>query len=163
MTTTITNGTLDTVFRWPSETTIGGPGCTLGCGNCAMQGETVELIYWPPATSIANATARGSAASPVTVETLGTTFTSPTVCKLHAKLDSNSSTNLTPSAGLHFLRHALGEEQLQQDRTHYQERYRSNHQDRGHIIALWYKAECRRSTDVCVFQLHRSVPRSDTR
>lgn len=84
-TITTTNGTRETVFRWPSETTIGGPGCTLGCGNCAMQGETVELIYWPPATSIINATVLGSSVSPVTVETLGTTFTSPTVRELIAR------------------------------------------------------------------------------
>jgi len=109
-TTTIANGTLETVFRWPSETTIGGPGCTLGCGNCAMQGETVELIYWPPATSIMNATAHGSPVLPLTVETLGTTFTSPTVGRAHGNANSISSTNLTSSLGLYLFRHALGEE-----------------------------------------------------
>jgi hypothetical protein len=140
-TTTVTNGTLATVFRWPSETTIGGPGCTLGCGNCAMQGETVELIYWPPATSIANVTAQGSPVSPLTVETLGTTFTSPTVREANSRVNYISSVKLTPAIGLHLLRHALGEEQLQQDRTHYHERHRCHYQDRGHVVTLWYRTK----------------------
>jgi hypothetical protein len=72
---TTINGTATSVPYWPYNSTIGGPGCTLGCGSCAMQGGTVELIYWPPATTAANASIHG----PVTVEALGTTFTSPTV------------------------------------------------------------------------------------
>jgi hypothetical protein len=161
-TTTMTNGTLETVFRWPSETTIGGPGCTLGCGNCAMQGETVELIYWPPVTSNVNATTHGDTVSPVTVETLGTTFTSPTVRIALSNFVSMLNTNLTSPAGLHFFRYALGQEQLQQDRTHYHKRYRSHHQDRRHVVAVWHRTKWR-STNVSVLQLYRSVPRPDTR
>lgn len=74
-TETTIDGTETRVPTWPSDTTIGGPGCTLGCGSCAMQGGTVELIYWPPATAAGNV----SIHAPVTVEALGTTFTSPTV------------------------------------------------------------------------------------
>jgi hypothetical protein len=78
-TDTTIDGTETRVPTWPPDTTIGGPGCTLGCGDCAMQGGTVELIYWPPATTAANV----SIHAPVTVEALGTTFTSPTVKLSH--------------------------------------------------------------------------------
>ena len=74
------DGTLTSIMVWPSNATVGGPGCTLGCGNCALQGETVELLFWPPATSLANATATVGHVGPWTLETLGTTLTSPTVC-----------------------------------------------------------------------------------
>jgi hypothetical protein len=74
---------------WPSDSTIGGPGCTLGCGSCAMQGGTVELIYWPPATMSANMSIHG----PVTAEALGTTFTSPTVKHLALIPQTAGSTN----------------------------------------------------------------------
>lgn len=59
------------------------PGCTVGCQSCQIQGGTVQLIYWPPASStwvngfytalIGNRTAKS------TIVTLGTTLTSPTV------------------------------------------------------------------------------------
>lgn len=81
-TPTTIDGISTDVMVWPSNTTIAGPGCTLGCGNCALQGQTVELIYWPPATALPNGTnhtATRSATGPVTFETLGTTLTSPTV------------------------------------------------------------------------------------
>lgn len=74
-TETTMNGTTTQVPMWQPDTTIGGPGCTLGCGSCAMQGGTVELIYWPPATAAANMSTHG----PVVATALGTTFTSPTV------------------------------------------------------------------------------------
>lgn len=79
-TATTIDGISTDVQIWPSNRTVGGPGCTIGCGNCALQGETVELIFWPPATSLANGSYTHSPARPVTVEALGTTFTSPTVC-----------------------------------------------------------------------------------
>jgi hypothetical protein len=79
-TATTIDGITTHVEVWPSNTTIRGPGCTLGCGNCALQGETVELIFWHPATSLTNGTAVNKTLEPVTIETLGTTFTSPTVC-----------------------------------------------------------------------------------
>lgn len=88
-TETTVDGTETRVPFWPSDTTIGGPGCTLGCGSCAMQGGTVELIYWPPATTTANV----SIHAPVTVEALGTTFTSPTVRHLTPMSPNSSSTD----------------------------------------------------------------------
>jgi hypothetical protein len=78
-TATTVDGVSTDVMVWPSNGTVGGPGCTLGCGNCALQGETVELIFWPPATLLANDTTTDNSTGPVTVEALGTTFTSPTV------------------------------------------------------------------------------------
>lgn len=73
----------NTTWVWPTSSTMGdAPSCTLGCGRCAVTGGTVQLIYWPAtATQSNNATAKASAtAAPiVTVETLGTTFTSPTL------------------------------------------------------------------------------------
>jgi len=79
-TATTIEGKLTSVGVWPSDSTIGGAGCTVGCGNCALQGETVELLFWPPATSLANATATIGPDEPWTVEMMGTTLTSPTVC-----------------------------------------------------------------------------------
>jgi hypothetical protein len=78
-TATTIDGKLTSVDVWPSDSTIGGAGCTVGCGNCALQGETVELLFWPPATSLANATATIGPDEPWTVEMMGTTLTSPTV------------------------------------------------------------------------------------
>ncbi|GAB7323585.1 hypothetical protein MBLNU13_g07079t3 [Cladosporium sp. NU13] len=60
---------------WPTSSTLGVPGCTLGCGRCAVTGGTIQLLYWPEATM--NATAAGGAGA-VTVSTLGTVLTSPT-------------------------------------------------------------------------------------
>jgi len=41
---------------WPTSSTLGVPGCTLGCGRCAVTGGTVQLLYWPEATqSVAGA------------------------------------------------------------------------------------------------------------
>ncbi|KAF7198062.1 hypothetical protein HII31_00418 [Pseudocercospora fuligena] len=78
---------LSTSWYWPTSSTLGSAlGCTLGCGRCAVTGGTVQLIYWPEATPTPAAGSGGSPASaapqptaPVTVETLGTTFTSPTL------------------------------------------------------------------------------------
>jgi len=78
-TATIIDGMPTSIMVWPSNSTLGGPGCTIGCGNCALQGKTVELIFWPPATSSIDETATIGPADLWTVETLGTTFTSPTV------------------------------------------------------------------------------------
>jgi len=88
-TETTIDGTETRAPYWPSDSTIGGPGCTLGCGSCAMQGGTVELIYWPPATMAANMSIHG----PVTAEALGTTFTSPTVKHLALIPQTTGSTN----------------------------------------------------------------------
>ncbi|KAM0720354.1 hypothetical protein Q7P37_004490 [Cladosporium fusiforme] len=89
------SGTETSFPYWPSGRTISGPGCTLGCGSCAMQGGTVELIYWPAATTKAqNATAKVPFA-PVTVETLGTTLTSPTTrCLIRSTIINPDVDNL---------------------------------------------------------------------
>ena len=79
-TLTTIDGTPTSAIVWPSNSTVGGPGCTLGCGDCALQGETVELLFWPLATSSVNDTATAGHVGPWTLETLGTTLTSPTVC-----------------------------------------------------------------------------------
>lgn len=75
---TITTNT----FFWDPSSTF-APGCTLGCQSCQVNGGTVQLIYWPPASSTwinGNYSAiTANASGPVTIETLGTTLTSPTV------------------------------------------------------------------------------------
>ena len=81
--TTLSDGSLGRVYTWPASTTF-APGCTLGCQSCAIQGGTVQLIYWPPATSTYGpdgmyTALTGNATGPIIAETLGTTFTSPTV------------------------------------------------------------------------------------
>jgi hypothetical protein len=106
-TLTTIDGTPTTEIIWPSDKTVGGyPGCTLGCGDCALQGETVELLFWgPPATSSANDTAMAAHIGPWTLETLGTTLTSPTVCMPDSRKlrhDANMisrSTSLSTSCG----------------------------------------------------------------
>jgi hypothetical protein len=104
-TLTTIDGTPTTAIIWPSNKTVGGPGCTLGCGDCALQGETVELLFWPLATSSANATATAGHVGPWTLETLGTTLTSPTVCMPDSRKlrhDANMisrSTSLSTSCG----------------------------------------------------------------
>jgi hypothetical protein len=59
------------------------PGCTLGCQSCQINGGTVQLIYWPPASSTyiggTYSAINGNRSDTQTVVTLGTTLTSPTV------------------------------------------------------------------------------------
>jgi hypothetical protein len=85
---------------WNASMKLGGPGCTLGCGYCAIQGETVELIYWPPATSLPNGTDKSVVSGPSVVITMGTTFTSPTV----STSLSCTAIFLTLPVGLHLAR-----------------------------------------------------------
>ncbi|KAK3622848.1 hypothetical protein LTR22_024636 [Elasticomyces elasticus] len=61
----------NTTWTWPTSSTLGVPSCG-----------TVKLIYWPQSATAngTNATApRTMPTGPVTVEALGTTFTSPTL------------------------------------------------------------------------------------
>ena len=83
VTSTVGNETITThEHRWPAESEL-IPGCTLGCQECQINGGTVQLIYWPPMSSIwidglySAITGNGTATS--TIVTLGTTLTSPTV------------------------------------------------------------------------------------
>jgi len=59
------------------------PGCTLGCQSCQINGGTVQLIYWPPASSTyidgTYSAISGNHSDIQTIVTLGTTLTSPTV------------------------------------------------------------------------------------
>jgi len=74
---------------WPATESL-APGCTLGCGTCAITGNTVQLYYWPPTTATlfengnGTVTARASALSPnnsvpITAIVGGVTLTSPTI------------------------------------------------------------------------------------
>lgn len=67
-------------YYWPTSSTI-VPGCTLGCQDCRVSGNRVELLYWPPETT--------SMREIFTVSAYGTTLTSPTVYisfdRLHAQ------------------------------------------------------------------------------
>lgn len=114
---TVIGNTTTMSAGWDPEMTIGGPGCTLGCGSCAMQGGTVELIFWPPPiTTTVNGSlthTKSNAGTPVTVEALGTTFTSPTV-SVRTLFPSLRSPAPDVFVGLYIFRRALGTGQLQQ-------------------------------------------------
>ncbi|KAI9658364.1 MAG: hypothetical protein M1821_002497 [Bathelium mastoideum] len=69
---------------WPSNSSI-APGCTIGCGQCAITGGTIALIHWPPAT------ADGSINQDSIVSALNTIFTSPTVYVSFASLYAGNS------------------------------------------------------------------------
>lgn len=76
VTTTLANAT-SVRYDWPSSSLL-APGCNLGCGQCAITGGTVQLIYWP-ATATGNLTHLRRDDVAVTATGYGTTFTSPTV------------------------------------------------------------------------------------
>jgi hypothetical protein len=40
----------NTTSYFPASKTL-APGCTLGCQGCSITGESVQLLYWPPATA----------------------------------------------------------------------------------------------------------------
>ena len=73
---------------WPANSTL-APGCTVGCASCAITGGTVQLIYWPEATTTANASAAQSVM--VTAFAFNTTFTSPTIYISYATLYASDS------------------------------------------------------------------------
>lgn len=50
-----------------------------GCGRCSIEGGTVELLYWPPATSSMGANVSVTGERKLVAATLGTTLTSPTL------------------------------------------------------------------------------------
>ncbi|KAF2233819.1 hypothetical protein EV356DRAFT_533358 [Viridothelium virens] len=95
---------------WPRSSTLAA-GCTLGCGNCAITGGTVQLIHWlqPAPTPAIKGTRKshGTVDGAVVASTLGTTFTSPTIyvsladvhagdsCSAIAKTHSNTILPLT--------------------------------------------------------------------
>ncbi|KAL9069417.1 MAG: hypothetical protein Q9157_006170 [Trypethelium eluteriae] len=75
------NGSISVSAYWPSASIL-APGCSIGCGPCAITGGTVRLLYWPvPETGVLNSTTAraNSPESPVTAFAFGTSFISPTV------------------------------------------------------------------------------------
>ncbi|KAM0695545.1 hypothetical protein Q7P36_005905 [Cladosporium allicinum] len=71
----VTASDYSVTWQWPTSSTLGVPGCTLGCGRCAVTGNTVQLLYWPEATQ---SEAQPKDNGPVTISTFGTILTSPT-------------------------------------------------------------------------------------
>ncbi|KAK3636526.1 hypothetical protein LTR56_014152 [Elasticomyces elasticus] len=80
-------GPITSSIPWPTHTTF-APGCTLGCQTCAVTGDKVQLLYWPPATlatfidgnsSRVVAPTQAPSGSPVVVSYGGTQLTSPTI------------------------------------------------------------------------------------
>ncbi|KAK4893586.1 hypothetical protein LTR27_008053 [Elasticomyces elasticus] len=80
-------GPITSSIPWPTHTTF-APGCTLGCQTCAVTGDKVQLLYWPPATSATFidgnssrvvAPTQAPSDSPVVVSYGGTQLTSPTI------------------------------------------------------------------------------------
>jgi hypothetical protein len=88
----LSNGSTQFYSYWPSSSVI-APGCTLGCGQCAITGGTVRLLYWPvPKTSAIQIPSNDQ---PMTVFANGTKFVSPTVyISYHNIYASNSCGNL---------------------------------------------------------------------
>jgi hypothetical protein len=83
VTSEMRNETITTYMsRWPASSSL-IPGCTVGCQACQIKGATVQLIYWPPASSTwidgMYSAASDNSTTTATVVTLGTTLTSPTV------------------------------------------------------------------------------------
>lgn len=51
---------------WPTHSSL-APSCTLGCGGCAITGNSVELLFWPEQTaapSVNNTAGHNNTASP---------------------------------------------------------------------------------------------------
>jgi hypothetical protein len=92
------------------------PGCTLGCQSCQINGGTVQLLYWPPQSSLeVNGSATTGTAGASTLVTLGTTLTSPTLyvsfdslyardsCSAFGKTHSDQIIAITSTASLSLL------------------------------------------------------------
>ena len=78
---TDSKGALRDSTYWPSSSIL-APGCSIGCGECAITGGTVRLLYWPITETgpLSSAIARPSARNgPITAFAFGTSFVSPTV------------------------------------------------------------------------------------
>ncbi|KAK5714280.1 hypothetical protein LTR17_017286 [Elasticomyces elasticus] len=80
-------GPITSSIPWPTHTTF-APGCTLGCQTCAVTGDKVQLLYWPPATSATFIDGNSSRVvaptpalsnGPVVISYGGTQLTSPTI------------------------------------------------------------------------------------
>lgn len=100
---------------WDPSSSV-APGCTLGCHSCQVNGGTVQLIYWLPASSIwinGNYSAITDSGNVTRILVmLGTTLTSPTVyvsfdslyarnsCSASSKTYFNEIVAITDSATL---------------------------------------------------------------
>ena len=100
---------------WDPSSSV-APGCTLGCHSCQVNGGTVQLIYWLPASSTwinSNDSGINDSGNGIrTLVTLGTTLTSPTVyvsfdslyardsCSAFSKTYFNEIVAITDSATL---------------------------------------------------------------
>ena len=86
------DGSQLTTSYWPS-TSVLAPGCSLGCGQCAITGGTVRLLYWPVASTAAqNRTmSLSDNANPHTAFAFGTSFVSPTVYVSYASIYASDS------------------------------------------------------------------------
>ena len=92
----VTDG--NTTF-WPTRTSY-APGCTLGCQSCAITGDTVRVLYWPPSTASIDKPGMNERAVPVSTRSdtklvtalVGnTTLTSPTVYVSYRTLYASNS------------------------------------------------------------------------
>lgn len=106
------------IYFWDPSSSF-APGCTLGCQSCQINGGTVQLIYWPPTSSTwidgKYHAISGNSNETLTVVTLGTTLTSPTVyvsfdslyardsCSVFDKTYSNEIVAITNTANLSSL------------------------------------------------------------
>jgi len=106
------------VLFWNASSSV-APGCSLGCHSCQINGGTVQLIYWPPASSTwiegTYSAISGSNNKTLTVVTLETTLTSPTVyisfdslyardsCSAFGRTYSNEIVAITETARLSSL------------------------------------------------------------
>ncbi|KAI9690928.1 MAG: hypothetical protein M1822_008548 [Bathelium mastoideum] len=79
------NGSIVTSKYWPSTSYL-APDCSLGCGSCAITGNTVQLFYWPvfKTQEAMNHTKRDY--QPITAYTLNTTFVSPTAYVYYSQI-----------------------------------------------------------------------------
>ena len=81
---TITSAAISGTIDWPASSVL-GPGCSLGCGGCAITGGTVQLLYWPVTETA------GPPNATVTAHAFGTTLTSPTVYVSFASIYASDS------------------------------------------------------------------------
>ena len=84
------NGSVTNSNYWPSASLL-GPSCTLGCGACAITGDTVQLFYWPVSKTQETMNHTKRDYWPITAWTLNTTFVSPTVYVYYSKIYAANS------------------------------------------------------------------------
>jgi hypothetical protein len=87
----------------PTETISGAYGCTLGCYGCEIQGNSVEVLYWPVKTKsgFPNVTITPSHNEIVTAVRDGRTFTSPTVYVSYDTIYANGNCGRTGNTYAH--------------------------------------------------------------